>query len=37
MILSSIRIRIGKINRTEEESDQEREEPRTGGLPGAVV
>jgi hypothetical protein len=37
MILSSTRIRIDDVNRTEEEPGQKRDEPRAGGPPGAAV
>jgi hypothetical protein len=37
MILSSTRARIGDVNRTKEEPEQKRDEPRAGGPPGAAV
>jgi hypothetical protein len=36
MILFSIRIRRGEVDRTQKESDQKRDEPRTG-TPGAAM
>ena len=37
MIFSGIRVRMGEVNRTEEECDQKKDEPGTRAPPGAVV
>jgi hypothetical protein len=37
MIFSGIRVRMGEVNRTEEECDQKRDEPGMRAPTGAVV